>query len=134
MKFISQSIEGLVLIRPEVFEDNRGAFLKIPEAKGGCANSQPKWDAVVKVCAPRGRVPRDSKAVGGQSRHACDLYGEVEMRKRSLVGPGCAARICEWTVCSVNRAVRAARASGDKYGCPNGSSGGMSRLGTPVAP
>jgi dTDP-4-dehydrorhamnose 3,5-epimerase len=26
MKFISQSIEGLVLIRPEVFEDNRGAF------------------------------------------------------------------------------------------------------------
>jgi dTDP-4-dehydrorhamnose 3,5-epimerase len=26
VKFISQSIEGLVLIRPEVFEDNRGAF------------------------------------------------------------------------------------------------------------
>jgi dTDP-4-dehydrorhamnose 3,5-epimerase len=26
MKFIFQSIEGLVLIRPEVFEDNRGAF------------------------------------------------------------------------------------------------------------
>ena len=26
MKFIFQSIEGLVLIRPEVFDDNRGAF------------------------------------------------------------------------------------------------------------
>jgi dTDP-4-dehydrorhamnose 3,5-epimerase len=26
VKFICQSIEGLVLIRPEVFEDNRGAF------------------------------------------------------------------------------------------------------------
>ena len=26
MKFIRQSIEGLVLIRPEIFEDNRGAF------------------------------------------------------------------------------------------------------------
>ena len=26
MKFFNQSIEGLVLIKPEVFEDNRGAF------------------------------------------------------------------------------------------------------------
>lgn len=55
MKFIRQSIEGLVLIKPDVFEDNRGAF-----RRNFCANELKANGIELSVC--QGNISENTSA------------------------------------------------------------------------